>query len=1326
MLNTGIASAISLRTRGSLSFTTNDYSHCSNRRTPFAYSSSTPWCSCCCNSIYTVPSCPNYGYNLYGLKQSSLIQWSCFRRPISSSFNYYARLPGCDIDRICYCDKVCNFRERSVGRRSVGLKKRFVYEERSEMYDLGAVDEAEAVLSLLTEDLGEEYFLAAKETRRLVKKPVVEKRENGDLCRECGSKKNRVDVGLSESEIGRECESVVSSRKDASRRRKERIRSENGQAILREEHKGSSLKNLREEREKEEREALLRKASQKSEEKQERELMRKENWKLGSRTEEKEELLRREHWQTMRRDRSRAEEREESLRREEHRQMVRKDRSRTEEKEELLRKEEHRQKMRKDGSSCSSYYSFSSNGDYDSGNEVQLTEGNYLENTSTGLKSYSTNNELVYQDTREEDQRREDYREDHGLSLANRSSSKEFHIGSGVVEGDFRKKSEKRLADISVEDMESRKETSLNESKSRMTYERNHEKSSDYVSYGDRREKPTKSMKFDEERKQQLRQTGAEVSRQSETMLKYKQFVGSQDIRSGNVIDTTGSQKVYTRKGEMSAKVACSNQELSSREDEHHRNSRKVSEESEIQDIDIRKTSNSQQRFETSVKREDYSNPILGSIDNAEHQQQYDRVSGQVELRRKSQKLIEKDNKSMLRRETDEFAKQEESVNLTSTSSSESKEPHSLIHAKITRSGTSRNESDELNKVIVTHSGNTCVIWVEDRNKNATETAVIPPLDSPEIATFLGSTTGIAIDDDDNGRLQLESTTLHGSGIQGSVAIHPEAYSGAKSYISHGQPSRFISDKDAIESAARLEKSSTHYVSEFVEQVRSEILSSEIQREKEIYRTKILHEGGSGDAHSNEHDLVHGNQQSGAKGPSDEMWNVDELSIQEPSKPEVQDNASKDSDVIVKRTGRSLWNIIADIARLRWSAHSESHDSGKKTGGRTSSIQSASSEKWFSGHEAEENEEALQEKEGRSSKQGLSDSYQQGQTSSQIEESSSSSSLESRLRHVGINAPSSSVTQERSSLQASISLPSGGEISGDTPSAAIIDSSVPLPALRLQRSPAVRGVPEAEEAAASGSGMSEQVNTGLVEQTQPVVNEGEVKQKKLQRKDQVVRDRFDEWEEAYRIEAEQRKIDEMFMREALLEAQKAADNWEVPVGAVLVHNGKIIARGCNLVEELRDSTAHAEIICIREASNILRTWRLSETTLYVTLEPCPMCAGAILQARVDTLVWGAPNKLLGADGSWIRLFPGDGGNGAEASDKPAAPVHPFHPKMNIRRGVLALECADAMQQFFKRRRKKEKKADTSPKPQPSCIPISNRPSNFMAKMHDAFHLMFCL
>ncbi|XP_078149241.1 tRNA arginine adenosine deaminase isoform X2 [Carex rostrata] len=227
--------------------------------------------------------------------------------------------------------------------------------------------------------------------------------------------------------------------------------------------------------------------------------------------------------------------------------------------------------------------------------------------------------------------------------------------------------------------------------------------------------------------------------------------------------------------------------------------------------------------------------------------------------------------------------------------------------------------------------------------------------------------------------------------------------------------------------------------------------------------------------------------------------------------------------------------------------------------------------------------------------------------------------------------------------------------------------------------------------------------------------------KHLRRLSQTPKESFEEWEEAYIREKEVRRLDEFFMREALVEAQRASESWEVPVGAVLVRNGEVIARGCNLVEELRDSTAHAEMVCIREASNLLHSWRLSDTTLYVTLEPCAMCAGAILQARIDTVVWGAPNKLLGADGSWVRLFPGDTGTSSslEPPVQQTGPVHPFHPKIVIRRGILEEECSEIMQQFFKlRRKKKNTKPETSTSP--LCLPA--HPLKFFSR----FTGMFCI
>lgn len=150
--------------------------------------------------------------------------------------------------------------------------------------------------------------------------------------------------------------------------------------------------------------------------------------------------------------------------------------------------------------------------------------------------------------------------------------------------------------------------------------------------------------------------------------------------------------------------------------------------------------------------------------------------------------------------------------------------------------------------------------------------------------------------------------------------------------------------------------------------------------------------------------------------------------------------------------------------------------------------------------------------------------------------------------------------------------------------------------------------------------------------------------------------------------------DEAFMLEALKEAWHAFNKKEVPVGAVLVKEGKVIARGRNQVEMLCDATAHAEMLCITAAEAAEENWRLNGTTLYSTIEPCSMCAGAVLLSRVSRLVWGAPDIRHGANGSWVDLF-----------DKP----HPTH-EVQIERGVLANYCALLMQDFFKQRRVEKK------------------------------------
>lgn len=146
--------------------------------------------------------------------------------------------------------------------------------------------------------------------------------------------------------------------------------------------------------------------------------------------------------------------------------------------------------------------------------------------------------------------------------------------------------------------------------------------------------------------------------------------------------------------------------------------------------------------------------------------------------------------------------------------------------------------------------------------------------------------------------------------------------------------------------------------------------------------------------------------------------------------------------------------------------------------------------------------------------------------------------------------------------------------------------------------------------------------------------------------------------------------DEVFMQEALKEAGKAFDKGEVPVGAVVVRDGKIIARGHNLRERLGDPTAHAEMLALREAAFRVGGWRLNDCTLYVTMEPCPMCAGAAIQARVRRLVYGTPDPKAGAAGSCLDLLN----------------MSCFNHRVELAGGVRADRCAGILQAFFRKLR----------------------------------------
>ena len=155
---------------------------------------------------------------------------------------------------------------------------------------------------------------------------------------------------------------------------------------------------------------------------------------------------------------------------------------------------------------------------------------------------------------------------------------------------------------------------------------------------------------------------------------------------------------------------------------------------------------------------------------------------------------------------------------------------------------------------------------------------------------------------------------------------------------------------------------------------------------------------------------------------------------------------------------------------------------------------------------------------------------------------------------------------------------------------------------------------------------------------------------------------------------DEKKMDERFMREAIRQARKAGALMEVPIGCVIVYEGKIIARGYNRRNTDKNTISHAELNAIRKASKKLGDWRLEGCTMYITLEPCQMCAGAIVQARVSRVVIGSMNPKAGCAGSILNLLE----------------MEQFNHQVEVTRGVLQEECSSMLSDFFKELREKKK------------------------------------
>ena len=161
-----------------------------------------------------------------------------------------------------------------------------------------------------------------------------------------------------------------------------------------------------------------------------------------------------------------------------------------------------------------------------------------------------------------------------------------------------------------------------------------------------------------------------------------------------------------------------------------------------------------------------------------------------------------------------------------------------------------------------------------------------------------------------------------------------------------------------------------------------------------------------------------------------------------------------------------------------------------------------------------------------------------------------------------------------------------------------------------------------------------------------------------------------------------KSVEEKYMKEALKQAKKAYALGEVPIGCVIVHEGKIIGRGYNRRNTAKNTLAHAQITAINKASKVIGDWRLEECTLYVTLEPCQMCAGAIVQARIPEVVMGCMNPKAGCAGSILNILE----------------MPQFNHQVKVTRGILEAECSQMLKTFFEElriRNKQEKEARKS-------------------------------
>lgn len=891
---------------------------------------------------------------------------------------------------------------------------------------------------------------------------------------------------------------------------------------------------------------------------------------------------------------------------------------------------------RRDASSCSSYYSFSSSGDFGSDLHVQDKQGDFSEELSVVEDKTS---HIEGQVNEEFNEKRDNSEKLEGISNRQRTT-----FGADI-DWSLRKKSEKKLTEVTMEETESRKEHQDMHPKIFRTHESSKGKAStshkqfeseDNSSFVRNLHKKTKEENIQTENRRKYQSTeiresdGTEVEKSSqkifngregvigisETLLQetrdeHQNIVGSSERKDAQ----TRNYRKYTGKSNVQDSVSMSDTRMKNlrenkssalslgrkMEEQHYQKGDNIiaqnegRRKSQLSELSLVQESN----FENASILKSYSNPNLSSdvkgtrlqtdITAAQSIQPWKRselVSTVSEGHVGSEKqvstqtsnevrFIQKTNLTSVVNTRESYCQTDERITqFKSSSDGESPKDLAISDKIVSKEAPSYQES--LNSI--SEAGKQHVIFAED-GKHSSET-ILTPSSSQLVARGLAhvdpkavtSIPEVFLDTSESG-----TSTLYISSGGRTPASQSEGSGQA-----YREPSNIVAPEDVLGSADLLEKSSEQFVDTFVENVRHEVVTAETQ-EMQITGTKFSKEGEKNQIYSvrqqgsqsgsklKEHDTSYPSEFSGTKGPTDEMWDVPETSAKQSLQAEEAEVRQATENTIVKRTGRTLWSIIADVVRLRWGSRADASSSAARSGERSSSNKS-DSETWFSGQEHEETSRTKVRKERKSlqSQYSASDQQQPGKSDTRSEgDVSETMKLIDKGEHLEVGLPSSSNEVESGSTSIGLSVTSGEEniiwtedakdSQVSTSGVKSMELSAPLPARPLF----------VEEVVNSGGNksvgpMEEPVAPMPTELPGTGGKDGELKQRRLQRNKQVIKDRFDEWEEAYKLEFEQRRMDEMYMREALLEAKKAADTWEVPVGAVLVQDGKIIARGCNL------------------------------------------------------------------------------------------------------------------------------------------------------------------